>query len=79
MSDTKLGRGTLKQSSLEVEEFHKKTLARLEKIQSHLSESPRTTRLQDKVCIITGAGSLKGIGYVKRGIRLWDKSYRYGS
>lgn len=44
------------------EDFYKKTLARLEKIQSHLDTAPRSSRLKGKVCIITGAGSLKGIG-----------------
>jgi hypothetical protein len=46
------------------DEFYKRTLARLEKIQSHLEQAPRAGRLKDKVCIITGVGSLKGIGYV---------------
>ena len=47
-------------------EMYKKTLARLEKIQSHLETAPRSGRLKDKVCIITGVGSLKGIGCVAR-------------
>ena len=46
------------------DEFRKRTLARLESIRSHLHNSPRGTRLKDKVCIITGVGSLKGIGSV---------------
>ncbi|KAK7692944.1 hypothetical protein QCA50_004585 [Cerrena zonata] len=44
------------------EDFYKKTLARLDKIQSHLETAPRSSRLKGKVCIITGAGSLRGIG-----------------
>ena len=44
------------------EEFYSKTVARIDRIQKHLSTSPRASRLKDKVCIITGAGSLKGIG-----------------
>lgn len=44
------------------EDFYKKTLARLEKIQTHLETTPRGSRLKGKVCIITGVGSLKGIG-----------------
>ncbi|KAI0685194.1 NAD-P-binding protein [Cytidiella melzeri] len=44
------------------EAFYKKTLARLESIQGHLKTAPRSGRLQGKVCIITGVGSLKGIG-----------------
>ncbi|EJF65174.1 NAD(P)-binding protein [Dichomitus squalens LYAD-421 SS1] len=44
------------------EEFRKRTLARLDSIRSHLQTVPRTSRLKGKVCIITGVGSLKGIG-----------------
>ncbi|KAJ6587036.1 hypothetical protein DFH09DRAFT_1245524 [Mycena vulgaris] len=44
------------------QEFYENTRARIQKIQSHLANSPRGTRLKDKVCIITGVGSLKGIG-----------------
>lgn len=44
------------------EEYYKKTVARIDKIQKHLSTAPRASRLKDKVCIITGVGSLKGIG-----------------
>ncbi|KAJ7287416.1 hypothetical protein C8J57DRAFT_1283845 [Mycena rebaudengoi] len=44
------------------EEFYQNTKARIQKIQSHLATSPRGIRLKDKVCIITGVGSLKGIG-----------------
>ncbi|KAF8236497.1 NAD(P)-binding protein [Tricholoma matsutake] len=38
------------------------TVARIQKIQSQLANSPRGIRLKDKVCIITGVGSIKGIG-----------------
>ncbi|KAF8532515.1 3-oxoacyl-reductase [Gautieria morchelliformis] len=44
------------------EELYKKTVARIDKIQRQLSTAPRASRLKDKVCIITGTGSLKGIG-----------------
>lgn len=44
------------------EEFFKVTTERIKKIQSQLAQSPRGIRLRDKVCIITGVGSLKGIG-----------------
>ncbi|KAH9942252.1 NAD-P-binding protein [Epithele typhae] len=44
------------------DEFRRRTLARLEAVKNHLPSSPRADRLKDKVCIITGAGSLKGIG-----------------
>lgn len=45
------------------DDFRKRTLARLDSIKNHLQTSPRGSRLKDKVCVITGAGSLKGIGY----------------
>ncbi|CCM00267.1 uncharacterized protein FIBRA_02297 [Fibroporia radiculosa] len=51
---TKLGGGG--------EDFHKRTTARLEQIQSQLEVTPRKDRLKGKVCIITGVGSLLGIG-----------------
>ncbi|KAF8590932.1 NAD(P)-binding protein [Ramaria rubella] len=44
------------------DEFFQKTTARINKIQNHLSTAPRASRLKGKVCIITGVGSLKGIG-----------------
>jgi NAD(P)-dependent dehydrogenase (short-subunit alcohol dehydrogenase family) len=44
------------------QEFYSQTKERIAKIQSHLTNSPRGTRLKDKVCVITGVGSLKGIG-----------------
>ena len=44
------------------ETFFKRTVARLETIQNHLKTTPRSGRLQGKVCVITGVGSLKGIG-----------------
>ncbi|KAF7321658.1 hypothetical protein MKEN_00687000 [Mycena kentingensis (nom. inval.)] len=43
-------------------EFYKNTKARLAKIQSHLDTAPRSSRLKDKVAVVTGVGSLKGIG-----------------
>lgn len=42
---------------------YEQTLRRLQKIQDHLSR-PRGDRMKGKVCIITGVGSLKGIGSV---------------
>ncbi|KAF8070553.1 hypothetical protein FPV67DRAFT_1668401 [Lyophyllum atratum] len=44
------------------EDFYKVTTDRIKKIQSQLATAPRGTRLKGKVCIITGVGSLKGIG-----------------
>ena len=46
------------------EDLHKITVARIQKIQSQLANAPRGIRLKDKVCIITGVGSMHGIGYV---------------
>lgn len=54
------------------QEAYKRTVARLQSIQSHLDIAPRGTRLKDKVCVITGVGSLKGIGYVST--MRWDAS-----
>lgn len=45
-----------------LEETYKHTVARIQKIQSHLDTAPRGSKLKDKVCVITGVGSLKGIG-----------------
>ncbi|TFY83015.1 hypothetical protein EWM64_g1006 [Hericium alpestre] len=45
-----------------LEEQYKRTVARIESIQSHLKQTPRGTRLQGKVGVITGVGSVKGIG-----------------
>jgi len=53
---------TLKQST-SPQEHYKRTVARLANIQSHLTTVPRSGKLRDKVAIITGVGSLKGIGY----------------
>ncbi|KAF5370839.1 hypothetical protein D9758_001976 [Tetrapyrgos nigripes] len=44
------------------DEFLKSTLSRISKIQAHLDSTPRGVRMKGKVCIITGTGSLKGIG-----------------
>lgn len=44
------------------EEFAKRTVERLQAIQSQLSSTPRAGKLKGKVCIITGVGSMKGIG-----------------
>ena len=56
--------GKIRMTPADQQEAYKRTLARIEKIQAHLSTAPRGTRLKDKVCIITGVGSLKGIGCV---------------
>jgi len=60
-----VGPGSLPQLKNDTpKEFYQKTVARLERIQKHLDEKPRSGRVKDKVCIITGVGSLKGIGWV---------------
>ncbi|KAF6760302.1 3-oxoacyl-reductase [Ephemerocybe angulata] len=43
------------------EEHHKSTLARIDQIQTQF-KAPGSGKLKGKVCIITGVGSLKGIG-----------------
>lgn len=40
----------------------KKTLARIGAIADHFDSTPGSGRLAGRVCIITGAGSEKGIG-----------------
>lgn len=47
------------------EEFVAQTRARLETIKTHLETAPRSGKLKGKICVITGAGSLKGIGSVR--------------
>jgi len=44
------------------EAAYAKTAARLQHISGHLARTPRGSQLSGKVCIITGVGSLKGIG-----------------
>lgn len=53
-----------------VDETYEHTLARIQKIQSHLDNAPRGSKLKGKVCIITGVGSLKGIGCVRSALVL---------
>ncbi|KAL0577308.1 hypothetical protein V5O48_004664 [Marasmius crinis-equi] len=38
------------------------SLTRIQNIKNHLDSAPRAQRLKGKVCIVTGVGSLKGIG-----------------
>lgn len=45
------------------QEHYNRTVARLAQIQSRLATAPRTGKLSGKVAVITGVGSLKGIGY----------------
>ena len=46
------------------DEHYKRTTARIQQIQSQFASKPPGDKLQGKVCIITGVGSLKGIGCV---------------
>jgi hypothetical protein len=48
--------------SMSPEEMYKRTISRIESIQGHLAKAPRSERMRGKVCIVTGVGSLKGIG-----------------
>lgn len=56
-------------------DFFKRTLARLDKIRNHLQTAPRSGRLRDKVCIITGVGSLKGMGCVDHLFWQWAEAH----
>jgi hypothetical protein len=56
--------------SVSPQEHYKRTVARLARIQSHLASAPRTGKLRGKVAVITGVGSLKGIGYALLFIQL---------
>ena len=47
------------------EQFASQARARLETIKTHFETAPRTGKLKGKTCIITGAGSLKGIGLAR--------------
>ena len=49
--------------SVSPQEHYKRTVTRLARIQSHLATAPRTGKLRGKVAVVTGVGSLKGIGY----------------
>jgi len=52
-----------KQSKLpSLDEFQRVTAARLEQLTDHLDNTPSSGKLKDKVCIITGVASVKGIG-----------------
>jgi len=51
-----------RQKSQADDDFYEKTAARIKKIQDHFVEAPRTGAVKGKVCIVTGVGSLKGIG-----------------
>ncbi|KAF8894947.1 hypothetical protein CPB84DRAFT_1825889 [Gymnopilus junonius] len=56
------GYDKVKTQAKSAEEHHATTRARLHQIQSQLDNAVRAGKLKGKVCIITGVGSLKGIG-----------------
>lgn len=56
---------------VDADDHLKRTRARIQQIQSHLSKTPRGSRLKGKVCVITGVGSMKGIGYVSIHRNCW--------
>ncbi|EMD32131.1 hypothetical protein CERSUDRAFT_88410 [Gelatoporia subvermispora B] len=49
-------------ASVSNEEFRDRTVSRLKSIQTHLETAPRSGKLKGKVCVVTGVGSLTGIG-----------------
>jgi hypothetical protein len=60
----------LKQS-VSPQEHYRHTAVRLARIKSHLETAPRSGKLKGKVAIVTGVGSLKGIGYTFRMGQHW--------
>lgn len=52
----------VRSQSKSTEEQNAVTTARIKQIQSQLDSSVRGGKLKGKVCIVTGVGSLKGIG-----------------
>lgn len=57
-----MGQRSLDGLELNAIEHYQRTVTRIAQIQSHLDNAPRSQRLNDKTCIITGVGSLSGIG-----------------
>jgi hypothetical protein len=53
-----------KSASKSTDDHFKTTAARLQQIQSQLENTPGVGKLKNKVCVVTGVNSLKGIGYV---------------
>lgn len=51
-------------ATVAAEAAYKRTVARLAVITKQFTGGPCGTKLKGKVAIITGVGSLKGIGYV---------------
>lgn len=53
---------TTARPALTADDHYQRTVTRIAQIQSHLDSLPRGQRLRDKTCVITGVGSLHGIG-----------------
>lgn len=58
------GYDKVRSRSKSTEEQNAVTTARIKQIQSQLDSSVRAGKLKGKVCIVTGVGSLKGIGWI---------------
>ncbi|KAF8967868.1 hypothetical protein BDZ97DRAFT_1801656 [Flammula alnicola] len=56
------GYDKFKSQAKTAEDHYKTTTARIQQIQSQLDNAVRAGKLKNKVCIVTGVGSLKGIG-----------------
>lgn len=56
----------------EAKAVYERTVARLDRLSKQVADAPRGQSLAGKVCIVTGVGSLKGIGLVFRGLVTCD-------
>jgi pantothenate synthetase len=56
------GYDKVRSQTISAQEHYAVTTARIKQIQSQLDGSVRAGKLKGKVCIVTGVGSLKGIG-----------------
>lgn len=54
-----------KDTDAEAKAAYGRTVARLDKLTEQVANAPRGKTLAGKVCVITGVGSLKGIGSVR--------------
>jgi hypothetical protein len=64
-----------KDTDVEAKAAYGRTVARLDKLTEQVATAPRGKTLVGKVCIITGVGSLRGIGSV----RSWSRGLSLGS
>ncbi|EAU91428.1 3-oxoacyl-(acyl-carrier-protein) reductase [Coprinopsis cinerea okayama7 len=56
------GYDKVKSQQKSAEEHYQNTVARIQQIQSQFNDSPGSGKLKGKVAVVTGVGSLKGIG-----------------